>query len=144
MRGSGLAECLHLPSAGCRWCASLRCLHGFEERGAQAARGQVVGLIQTMRDIDETPVKDDEAEAARQAFTAALAQLSSRPPVPEQERKGEEEAAGGMRAVAGAPAELGEGVDEAAGGLSRWPHNTFRIWTARKAQPRSRWRSWLL
>lgn len=80
----------------------------------------MVGLIQTMRDIDETDIKDDEALEAKQAFTAALSQLATRPTVSEQERGGGEEATADV--------------------VSRWPHNTFRIWTARKPQARSRWR----
>ena len=87
----------------------------------------MVGLIQTMRDIDETDIKDDEALKAKQAFTAALSQLATRPSVPEQERGVGEEATAGVRGGPGAA-------------VSRWPHNTFRIWTARKPQTRSIWR----
>ena len=92
----------------------------------QAAKGQIFALLETMRDIDETDVTDDdEALPAKQAFTTALAQLASRPAVPEEE-------------LAGHVASCAEG-GAAMATANRWRQNVFRVWTARKPQARSTW-----
>jgi hypothetical protein len=87
----------------------------------------MLALLETMRDIDETDVKDEEALTAKQAFTTALAPLASRPSIPEDALAGVRHAASGAE---------GEAAADAA---NRWRHNAFRVWTARKPQARSRW-----
>jgi ubiquinone/menaquinone biosynthesis C-methylase UbiE len=95
-----------------------------DEQLWQRAKGPILALLETMRDMDQTDVKDEEALDAKHAFLAALTC---------------ERASGGAGTVASSSkAQTNTAPGPVRAPQRRWPCNDFRVWTARKPMPASR------